>query len=46
MFIKIKLNDALIEQCKDSNFEAMAVTVDTAVGEIEKGIYTLDLRYQ
>ncbi len=26
------LNDALIEQCKETNFEAMAVTVDTAVG--------------
>ena len=25
-------NDALIDQCKESNFEAMAVTVDTAVG--------------
>ena len=26
------LNKALIERCKESNFEAMAVTVDTAVG--------------
>ncbi len=26
------LNNALIERCKESNFEAMAVTVDTAVG--------------
>ncbi len=26
------LNNALIEKCKDSNFDAMAVTVDTAVG--------------
>ncbi len=26
------LNNALIEKCKESNFEAMAVTVDTAVG--------------
>ena len=35
------LNDALIEQCKDSNFEAMAVTVDTAVGgNRERDLYT------
>ena len=35
------LNDALIDQCKDSNFEAMAVTVDTAVGgKRERDLYT------
>ena len=35
------LNDALIEKCKDSKFEAMAVTVDTAVGgNRERDLYT------
>ncbi len=35
------LNNALIERCKDSNFEAMAVTVDTAVGgNRERDLYT------
>ena len=35
------LNHALIEQCKESNFEAMAVTVDTAVGgNRERDLYT------
>ena len=35
------LNDALIERCKASNFEAMAVTVDTAVGgNRERDLYT------
>ena len=35
------LNNALIERCKASNFEAMAVTVDTAVGgNRERDLYT------
>ena len=35
------LNNALIERCIDSNFEAMAVTVDTAVGgNRERDLYT------
>ena len=35
------LNKALIERCKESNFEAMAVTVDTAVGgNRERDLYT------
>ena len=35
------LNNALIEKCKESNFEAMAVTVDTAVGgNRERDLYT------
>jgi len=35
------LNNALIERCKESNFEAMAVTVDTAVGgNRERDLYT------
>ena len=35
------LNRALIERCKESNFEAMAVTVDTAVGgNRERDLYT------
>ena len=35
------LNNALIEKCKDSKFEAMAVTVDTAVGgNRERDLYT------
>ncbi len=35
------LNDALIERCKEANFEAMAVTVDTAVGgNRERDLYT------
>ena len=35
------LNDALIERCIESNFEAMAVTVDTAVGgNRERDLYT------
>ena len=35
------LNAALIQQCKESNFEAMAVTVDTAVGgNRERDLYT------
>ena len=36
------LNNALIERCKASNFEAMAVTVDTAVGgNRERDLYTV-----
>tara|TARA_Y100001970_G_C14143249_1_gene808387 strand:+ start:359 stop:1513 length:1155 start_codon:yes stop_codon:yes gene_type:complete len=35
------LNNALIERCKESKFEAMAVTVDTAVGgNRERDLYT------
>ena len=35
------LNNALIERCIESNFEAMAVTVDTAVGgNRERDLYT------
>ena len=35
------LNKALIERCKESSFEAMAVTVDTAVGgNRERDLYT------
>ncbi len=35
------LNKALIERCKESNYEAMAVTVDTAVGgNRERDLYT------
>ena len=35
------LNKALIDRCKESNFEAMAVTVDTAVGgNRERDLYT------
>ena len=35
------LNKALIERCKESNFEALAVTVDTAVGgNRERDLYT------
>ena len=35
------LNKDLIDRCKDSNFEAMAVTVDTAVGgNRERDLYT------
>ncbi len=35
------LNNALIERCIDANFEAMAVTVDTAVGgNRERDLYT------
>ena len=35
------LNNVLIEKCKESNFEAMAVTVDTAVGgNRERDLYT------
>ncbi len=35
------LNKELVERCKDSNFEAMAVTVDTIVGgNRERDLYT------
>jgi len=35
------LNDNLIERCKESNFETMAVTVDTAVGgNRERDLYS------
>ncbi len=35
------LNNALIQRCKESNFDAMAVTVDTAVGgNRERDLYT------
>ena len=35
------LNKSMIDQCKESNFEAMALTVDTIVGgNRERDLYT------